>query len=146
MPDDISPTGWFVVLCALALGFGLVKFLFVSMSGDRTDSPGGTKHARPHSSASGASTEDSTSASHHRTEEPGSRQERVEPSTGAAWYDVLGVPADAPWDAVRSAYKKKMAMYHPDKVSALGPEFAVIAERMSKDINAAYERARAVRG
>jgi DnaJ like chaperone protein len=47
---------------------------------------------------------------------------------------------------VRSAYKKKMAMYHPDKVSALGPEFAVIAERMSKDINAAYERARAVRG
>lgn len=27
MPDDIDGTGWFVILCALALGFGLVRFL-----------------------------------------------------------------------------------------------------------------------
>jgi hypothetical protein len=31
MPDDISATGWLVILCALALGFGLVRFLLVQM-------------------------------------------------------------------------------------------------------------------
>jgi DnaJ-domain-containing protein 1 len=30
-------------------------------------------------------------------------------------------------------------MYHPDRVSGLGPEFAEIAERKMKQINAAYE-------
>lgn len=27
MSDDISPTGWIVIVCALAFGFGVVRFL-----------------------------------------------------------------------------------------------------------------------
>lgn len=34
MPDDIDGAGWFVILCALGLGFGLVRFL-LSASRDR---------------------------------------------------------------------------------------------------------------
>lgn len=30
MPDDISATGWLIVLCFLALGFGIIKFLIVT--------------------------------------------------------------------------------------------------------------------
>ena len=32
-------------------------------------------------------------------------------------------------------------MYHPDKVSSMGPEFNEIAERKSKEINRAYGEA-----
>jgi hypothetical protein len=32
MPEDISATGWLVIVCALALGFGVVRFMIVSMN------------------------------------------------------------------------------------------------------------------
>jgi hypothetical protein len=32
MPDDISALGWLVILCSLGLGFGLVRFLLVTMA------------------------------------------------------------------------------------------------------------------
>lgn len=30
MSDDISASGWLVILCALALGFGVVRFMIVA--------------------------------------------------------------------------------------------------------------------
>ena len=32
MFDGITPAGWLVILCALALGFGMVRFLIVTMN------------------------------------------------------------------------------------------------------------------
>jgi DnaJ-domain-containing protein 1 len=32
-----------------------------------------------------------------------------------------------------------MTEYHPDKVASLGPELRALAEKKSKEINAAYE-------
>lgn len=32
MLDGISPSGWLVIVCALALGFGVVRFLIVTMN------------------------------------------------------------------------------------------------------------------
>jgi len=58
-----------------------------------------------------------------------------------AWYEVLGVSSDASIEEIKVAYKKKVSMYHPDKVSNMGPEFNVIAERKTKAINAAYDEA-----
>jgi DnaJ-domain-containing protein 1 len=37
-----------------------------------------------------------------------------------------------------AAYRRMVQMYHPDKVSGLAPEYAEIAERKMKEINAAY--------
>lgn len=35
-------------------------------------------------------------------------------------YDVLGVPSDAPFDAIRSAYRQKLLQLHPDKAQKKG--------------------------
>ena len=62
------------------------------------------------------------------------------------WPEVLGVNADASVDDIRSAYKRLMSQYHPDKVASLGVELQELAERKSKDIAVAYQQALAERG
>jgi preprotein translocase subunit Sec63 len=54
-------------------------------------------------------------------------------------HEVLGVAEDASEDEVRHAYQQKMREYHPDKVANAAPELRELAERRSKEINAAYE-------
>ena len=49
MSDEISATGWLVILCALALGFGLVKFLIVQMNDARE--AGANERAAPRTPA-----------------------------------------------------------------------------------------------
>lgn len=40
---------------------------------------------------------------------------------------------------IKSTYRTAIARYHPDKVSALGPEIREVAETKAKEINQAYE-------
>ncbi|MEY4695783.1 MAG: hypothetical protein RIT14_211 [Pseudomonadota bacterium] len=56
-------------------------------------------------------------------------------------YDVLGVPVDAPIEAVRQAWKEAVKNSHPDRMIARGvPEEAVkLAERRLIALNAAWE-------
>ena len=61
-------------------------------------------------------------------------------------HKVLGIPADATTDEVRTAYRLQMSMYHPDKVASLGKELQSVAERKSKEINVAHEEALKLRG
>ena len=42
-------------------------------------------------------------------------------------------------DAVKTAYRKTIAQYHPDRVRAMGPEIREVAESKAKEINQAYE-------
>jgi hypothetical protein len=163
MDSDISAFGWLVILCALALGFGLVKFLIVTVTAKAGDAasqtagedPRHTGQQRPKSDDSQRQRDDASQAhadnTKRRTEEsrgPNERTSREESSTASApprpWHQVLGVSSDASWDVVRAAYKKKMAQYHPDKVAGLGPEFSVVAEAMTKEIAVAYDTARAL--
>ena len=64
-----------------------------------------------------------------------------DPNAMKPWHVVLNVPATATVDEVRQAYKILMSQYHPDKVASLGDELKALAERKSKEINAAYEQA-----
>ena len=50
------------------------------------------------------------------------------------YYDVLGVPRDAPPDRIKRSYYKEAKKYHPDKNKG-NPE----AERKFKCVNEAYE-------
>ncbi len=59
------------------------------------------------------------------------------PHTRSA-HEILGVAPDASEEEIVVAYRKKVRMYHPDKVSGLAPEYTEIAEREMKEINAAY--------
>ena len=58
------------------------------------------------------------------------------------WSNVLEVSVNAGVDEIKRAYRARISRYHPDKVSALGPEFQEIAERKSKEINKAYDAAK----
>lgn len=57
------------------------------------------------------------------------------------WHFILGVPQAATLKQIREAYRSKIGQYHPDKVAKMGDEIRAVAERKSKQINAAYELA-----
>jgi len=64
----------------------------------------------------------------------------------ASWDQVLGVSVNASREEIVAAYKQKISQYHPDKVVNMGEEIRELAERRSKQINAAYDAALRERG
>jgi DnaJ-domain-containing protein 1 len=62
------------------------------------------------------------------------------------WNSILGVTIDTPLSEIAAAYKSKMSQYHPDKCASLGPELRELAEQKAKQINAAYEHAKHLKG
>jgi DnaJ-domain-containing protein 1 len=53
-------------------------------------------------------------------------------------HEVLGVTATASPSEIKRAYQKLMAKYHPDRVANAAEELQALAEKRSKEINAAY--------
>ena len=62
------------------------------------------------------------------------------------WYATLNVGADATPAEIKYSYRTLMSQYHPDKVATLGDELKTVAERKSKEINAAYEQGMRLHG
>jgi DnaJ-domain-containing protein 1 len=58
-----------------------------------------------------------------------------------SWWQVLEVSPKASLDEIVVAYRKRISEYHPDKVAQMGEDIRAVAERKSKEINAAYEQA-----
>jgi hypothetical protein len=54
-------------------------------------------------------------------------------------YELLEVPRTASPDEIRSAYKRAVGRYHPDKVAHLGKEFQELAHKKLLAIQRAYE-------
>lgn len=57
------------------------------------------------------------------------------------WWVVLEVPRISTREEISRAYKRKISDYHPDKVAQMGAEIRALAERRSKEINAAHDEA-----
>lgn len=55
-------------------------------------------------------------------------------------YQVLEVEQGASAEEVKAAYRRLASQYHPDKLSHLGEEFKILAERRFKEIQEAYEQ------
>ncbi|MBI2362944.1 MAG: DnaJ domain-containing protein [Elusimicrobia bacterium] len=70
---------------------------------------------------------------------PGRARPAVEPGDVDP-YEVLGVDRGATPEAVKAAYKARMAEYHPDKVAHLGADLKALADKKAKAIQKAYER------
>lgn len=60
-------------------------------------------------------------------------------------YRVLGVSADADDAQIDLAYRRMMSQYHPDRLAQATLEVRTQAEARARDINAAYDRIRAMR-
>ena len=56
-------------------------------------------------------------------------------------FHILGLPATASFDEVRSAFRRLSKQFHPDVIAGkdLNPEFTAFAERRFKEIRTAYE-------
>lgn len=67
-----------------------------------------------------------------------SKQEES-PSSHRSPYEVLGLDRNATPEEIKTAYRRLAGQYHPDKVSHLGEEFRVLAERKFKEIQRAYQ-------
>jgi DnaJ-domain-containing protein 1 len=65
---------------------------------------------------------------------PSQPSSRAEPSP----YDILGVRQAASPLEIRTAYQSLVKQYHPDRVASMPAEFQEVAERKTKEINAAY--------
>ena len=58
-------------------------------------------------------------------------------------YKILGISPTATPDEVRTAYRKKIREYHPDRVAGLGEKLKQMADEESKQINKAYSELKA---
>jgi curved DNA-binding protein CbpA len=58
---------------------------------------------------------------------------------------VLGVSQEATLEEINRHYRQAMRMYHPDKVAGMAPEIVALAERRTKELNAAFSQAKRVR-
>ncbi|HVF35164.1 MAG TPA: co-chaperone DjlA [Candidatus Saccharimonadia bacterium] len=63
-------------------------------------------------------------------------------------YAALGIPSTASEGDIRRAYRRLMSQHHPDKLQSRGasPEMIRVAEERAREINAAYEQLRSLRG
>jgi curved DNA-binding protein CbpA len=55
------------------------------------------------------------------------------------YYELLEIAADAPADEIKSAFRREIAKYHPDKVQHLGKEFQEIAATKAAELTQAYK-------
>lgn len=69
----------------------------------------------------------------------GGTAEQKGETSSADPYTTLGIARGASRDEIRSAYRRLVAQYHPDKVSHLGKEFQEIAHQKLIAIQQAYE-------
>lgn len=52
---------------------------------------------------------------------------------------VLGLPAHAPDEEIKKAYKRLMLKYHPDRVASLSATEQEAAHRRAQELNVAYQ-------
>ena len=73
------------------------------------------------------------------------RERRQATPPRAPWWKVLGVSEEATLEEINRHYRQAMRMYHPDKVAGMAPEIIALAERRTKELNAAFSQAKRVR-
>lgn len=55
-------------------------------------------------------------------------------------YSLFGLDENCTRDNLNHAFKKKIKLYHPDKLENLGPELKELGQKKSKEIIEAYEK------
>ena len=87
---------------------------------------------------------DSGSKDEDPTKKTDDRQRRTSPPR--SWWETLNVDQNASTEQIKSAFRKEISKYHPDRVEGLGVELRELADRMAKEVNHAYTLAKQQRG
>ncbi|MCK1756200.1 DnaJ domain-containing protein [Bradyrhizobium sp. 137] len=118
--------GW--IEFSVIIGCGLIGFFIVS---------GVLEYRR--ASVESAHQERAEAGARRTDEDCGSEDEPVaRPASERAWWEILGVSKEAPPSDIKTAFRKQIARYHPDRVEGLGRELRELAEKKAKEINWAY--------
>ena len=78
-----------------------------------------------------------SSSGQHRKEEKG--------NTPRSWWEILNVDRNASPEQIKSAFRKEISKYHPDRVEGLGIELRELADQKAKEVNGAYTLAKGQR-
>jgi hypothetical protein len=119
--------GW--IEFSVIIGCGLIGFFVVNAVLESRRFENGTSNQ----DGAGAGSEQSEKARRSEDEEV-PRPEKSDPS----WWDILGVSEQASSDEIKSAFRREITRYHPDRVEGLGRELRELAEQRAKEINLAY--------
>lgn len=168
MFEDLKVSEWWFICLAALAGFFVVKHFLDKLPGNQTEPQSGAQAGSNSEQRENTSKKDEFRGFEQkagsgeqtnwfrREEEEAARRAEQEAGAKAArtsstptprpWYQVLEVSSVASIDDIKQAYKRKIKLYHPDKVAGLGPEFTTIADAKAKEINEAYQKACADRG
>ena len=141
MSDETLSTGAFLVMC-LVIGYSLVVVIREIVTGLVAAKK---QYKAPDDSSSDRFDSEQADNERRSGTQNGDRWDEARNGKARAWHDVLGVEHTATMADVQSAYRRKISMYHPDRVAGLGPELMALAEVHAKEINAAYQTARTIR-
>jgi DnaJ-domain-containing protein 1 len=124
---------------AVIVGCCLVGFFIMNAVIDarRAKAEGQQKDSDAKKQKSGSKNEEATRTS-------GDRQRRTSPPR--SWWETLNVDQNAPPEQIKTAFRKEISKYHPDRVEGLGAELRELADRMAKEVNHAYTLAKQQRG
>lgn len=119
------------------VGCGLVGFIIVNavIEARRAKAEDWQKDGNANKQDSGSKDEDPTQAD---------RQRRTNPPR--AWWETLNVDQNASTEQIKTAFRREISKYHPDRVEGLGVELRELADRMAKEVNHAYSLAKQQRG
>jgi DnaJ-domain-containing protein 1 len=117
---------------AVVLGCGLAGFIAISavidarrVREDRQKDDGATKNN-----------------SESRKTQGEDRQSANDSGASRSWWETLNVERDASTEQIKSAFRREIARYHPDRVEGLGIELRQLAELKAKEVNHAYAMAK----
>ena len=127
--------GWLeftvIIVCGL-LGFIVVNTVIdlrrAKVEGQQKADDAKKKSNRAHED------EDAQQTRQHRKEE--------KENPPRSWWEILNVDKNASPEEIKSAFRKEISKYHPDRVDGLGLELRELADRKAKEVNRAYALAK----
>jgi DnaJ-domain-containing protein 1 len=122
---------------AVIVGCGLLGFIIVNAVID-------ARRKKAHGQQTNDDAKKQDSGSKDTGQKSGDRQHRTSPPR--SWWATLNVDQNASPDQIKSAFRKEISKYHPDRVEGLGVELQELADRMAKEVNHAYSLAKEYRG
>ena len=134
--------GWLeftvIIVCGL-LGFIVMNAVIDA----RRAKAGGQQKDDDAKKANSGAAQDEDTAQTRSDRQRGTKDKENPPRS---WWETLNVDKNAAPEQIKSAFRKEISKYHPDRVEGLGVELRELADRMAKEVNHAYTLAKQQRG